>query len=327
MSDPPTCTTSSIVKYCSNNTEIGYLLTPKINGIVPMQALVNYTIVWAEFGGAGGWRYSTHTLDGVAPAEMGPFKPDFTYLDVLPVSLTDLWNWSALTNHDWDGDRACGTSRRLPWAPHVPRGIPTATGSRTSTNGRPRAAIPWSRTPTATGSMTWLELRLGTFVNVADSDADGLTDGQEVRRYDDGAMAGGWQITLSDGNAYWVSSDPLDADTDGDGLTDAEEKANGLSPNATNQLVPSLTMKVIPVRGVPGGRAGAYWLAAENVTIELRLSNGSPDPVTTTLTLDLPSSAREHPRRGHAGRRHGLAHRQPRPTELVLQRGRRAAKL
>ena len=79
---------------------------------------------------------------------------------------------------------------------------------------------------------------------------------------------GGWQITLSDGKTYWVSSDPLDADTDGDGLNDAEEKANGLSPNAANQLVPSLSMKVTPARGVPGGRAGAYWLADEEVTIE-----------------------------------------------------------
>ena len=27
-------------------------------------------------------------------------------------------------------------------------------------------------------------------------------------------------------------------------------------------------MKVTPVRGVPGGRAGAYWLPDEDVTIE-----------------------------------------------------------
>ncbi|MBS3784599.1 MAG: hypothetical protein KGY78_09150, partial [Anaerolineae bacterium] len=104
MSDQPTCEIYGSMKYCSNNAAIGYLLTPRINGIVPMQALVNYTIVWAEFGGAGAWRYSTHTMDGVLPEDADLLKPDFTYLDILPVSLTDLWNWSALTNHDPDGD-------------------------------------------------------------------------------------------------------------------------------------------------------------------------------------------------------------------------------
>ncbi|MCJ7738447.1 MAG: right-handed parallel beta-helix repeat-containing protein, partial [Anaerolineae bacterium] len=288
MSEQPTCTTSSIVKYCSNNTEIGYLLTPKINGIVPMQALVNYTIVWAEFGGAGAWRYSTHTLDGVAPEEIDYLKPDFTYLDILPVSLTDLWNWSELTNHDWDGDglwdeqeTALGTSRTA-W---------DTDGDGLSDQYEWQTAGTDPRKPDTDGDglNDRLELRLGTFVGVADSDGDGLTDGEEVRRYANGAMVGGWKITLSDGNAYWVSSDPLDADTDGDGLNDAEEKANLLSPNATNQLVPSLSMKVTPVRGVPGGRAGAYWLPNEDVTIDIRLSNGSPSAVTTTLTLDLPS--------------------------------------
>ena len=159
-------------------------------------------------------------------------SPTSHILDVLPVSLTDLWNWSALTNHDWDGDglwdeqeTALGTSRTA-WDTD-------GDGLSDQYEWQTAGSDPFTKDTDGDGLDDRLELRLGTFVNVADSDADGLTDGQEVRRYDDGAMAGGWQITLSDGNAFWVSSDPLDADTDGDGLTDAEEKANGLRPDAT----------------------------------------------------------------------------------------------
>ena len=53
------------------------------------------------------------------------------------------------------------------------------------------------------------ERRLGTNPDVADSDGDGLSDGQEVRR---------------------LHTDPLSPDTDGDGVADGDEVAEGTDP-------------------------------------------------------------------------------------------------
>ena len=63
-------------------------------------------------------------------------------------------------------------------------------------------------TPTATGSATWASSATAHGRTAADSDGDGMDDGDEV---DDGCL----------------STDPTDADTDDDGVEDGMEDADG----------------------------------------------------------------------------------------------------
>ena len=59
------------------------------------------------------------------------------------------------------------------------------------------------------------EIALGTNINLIDSDFDGLSDYEEVRVY---------------------GTDPLNADTDGDGYKDGDEVKNGYNPNGDGLL-------------------------------------------------------------------------------------------
>jgi hypothetical protein len=281
------CQLEGEIMYCSNTAALGFALTPRINGLAPIAARTNYTIVWAETGGAGSWRWSTKTWDGFAPEEADLLKPEFMVLDILPVTVTELWNWSALTNHDLDGDGLTNEQEAILGT--SPTNWDTDGDGLSDYYEIQIGSDPLKWDTDGDGLSDSLELRLGTLFNVADTDGDGLLDGEEVRRLENGVMVGGWQVTMPDGAAFWVSSDPLQADADGDGLNDAEEKANGLSPYAANPAVPALSLSVAPVRGVPSGRMGAYWLPNETVEIQVRLSNGSPEAVSTTLTLDLPA--------------------------------------
>nr|HMN28414.1 hypothetical protein [Caldilineaceae bacterium] len=85
------------------------------------------------------------------------------------------------------------------------------------------------------------EIRLGTNPAVADSDNDGLTDGEEVRHLKidptSGLLTtsweGGWSVTINAVTPFtvWVSSDPLNVDGDNDGLPDQTERQLAQDPN------------------------------------------------------------------------------------------------
>ncbi len=71
------------------------------------------------------------------------------------------------------------------------------------------------------------EQQLGTDISSADTDKDGLTDGDEI--------------------IFW-KTDPLKPDTDGDGYTDGEEVKNGYNPLGPGKLVnPVMTTSSISV--------------------------------------------------------------------------------
>ncbi len=98
------------------------------------------------------------------------------------------------------------------------------------------------------------EAELGTDPNLADSDDDGINDGEEINTYgtdplnldtdgdqfyDGGEVIRGTDILeidsdgdgLTDGNEeYTTGTDPVDADTDGDGIDDGQELDDGTDP-------------------------------------------------------------------------------------------------
>lgn len=290
MSPPRDCRIVGDELHCSSKAVLGYSLTPKINGAARFVARILYQTAWAEFALYGAIRYKTHTTSGVMPEDGG--EPSTLYLDVLPATVGGLWNWSALRNPDEDGDgltdkqeAALGTSA-IQWdsdGDGLSDGYEWQMASEQGAN-------PLLADSDFDGLNDGLELRLGTRINVADSDGDGLSDGEEVRRYDaaSGEMVGGWQVSARNPEPFWVSSDPLAVDDDGDGLNAFEEKTNGLSPHALNSLVPGLRLRGTPASDPPDAREGFYWQPGTQVTLTVELANIAYEPVTTTLSLNLP---------------------------------------
>lgn len=71
------------------------------------------------------------------------------------------------------------------------------------------------------------ELAIGSNPLVADTDGDGLDDGEEVY---------GWKITQN-GKRVLVTSNPLYPDTDDDGISDKDEKLAGTNPNRSEHAI------------------------------------------------------------------------------------------
>lgn len=82
------------------------------------------------------------------------------------------------------------------------------------------------------------ELNLGTKQNSADTDADDLQDGAEVKTYRTNPLVADSDTDgLTDGNEVAMyKSDPLNPDTDGDGYLDGAEVSNGYSPLGAGKL-------------------------------------------------------------------------------------------
>ncbi|MHB0857880.1 MAG: right-handed parallel beta-helix repeat-containing protein, partial [Anaerolineae bacterium] len=289
---------------CSNTASLGVNLEPAVNGGFSISARMLYATVWAEYT-LYAVRVKTHVETGQLPEEDS--DPTTVYLDVLPATLSELWNWSELGNPDSDGDGLANDQE-------------VALGTdpdRWDTDGDGLSDRYEIETESARGANVLLadsdgdglndalERRAGTRPNVADSDGDGLSDGEELRHLENGVLVGGWQIdppsdlnvrfALSAGlleageGAYTVSSDPLASDDDADSLNAWEEKANGLSPQAKNALVPTMSLSAEPLGGIPDGRPGMYWMPGTDVSFTVQVANWASEPVTTPLSLSLPT--------------------------------------
>jgi hypothetical protein len=116
-----------------------------------------------------------------------------------------------------------------------------------------------------------LEVQLhGTRPTSADTDSDGVGDGEEVMPGSDGYLTDPLNPDtdgdgLSDGDetrppAGWLTSNPRLVDTDGDGLTDPQERITGTHPgNAADCL------KLLQGTATPGtGRLVVRWASASN---------------------------------------------------------------
>ena len=82
------------------------------------------------------------------------------------------------------------------------------------------------------------ERQRGTDINKADTDGDGLTDGDEVRvRRTDPVRSDTDSDELTDGEeANRWKTDPLNPDTDGDSFTDGTEVKGGYNPLGEGRL-------------------------------------------------------------------------------------------
>lgn len=219
--------------------------------------------------------------------------------DVLPESVEDLWNWSALDNPDEDGDGLAngvfverivldldddGLASRFDWDSDndgLSDGFELNSYDQLGAD-----PIMWDTDND--GLSDGLELQLGTIINDRDSDDDGLKDGEEVFHWDDGQWTGGgWFVNIA-GQEYWVFSDPLSSDADGDGLKDGTERNAGSSPNAANEA-PRLTLEAGPYLASPMGSTAVYAAHNQTVTATVNLLNLAGAPLGKTLSFCVPS--------------------------------------
>lgn len=105
--------------------------------------------------------------------------------------------------------------------------------------------------PDSDGLTNSEELGLGTDPNNADTDGDGVKDGDEVHRKVAGAAAPTDPLKadtdgdgLNDGAEVTAGTDPLLADTDGDGFSDAQEVFHGSNPKDAGSL-PKITKPLV----------------------------------------------------------------------------------
>ena len=149
-------------------------LRPAINGVVNMDATFDLSFVFRQDDALS-----------LKTARTAPSSSPL-YFDILPATVSGLWNWAALVSKDRDGDGIPNTPDALLCSGESY--IPGTDRSADSDND---------------GIADLRERALGTGPCWADTDDDGVADGRELQ----------------------VGSDPLNRDTDGDGLSDGDELA------------------------------------------------------------------------------------------------------
>jgi PKD repeat protein/nitrous oxidase accessory protein NosD len=259
-------------KFVLNKVGVGFKLNQaqpdvrlKVNTNVHFELRFKHCIFWGLC-----W-YDTDVSDTPGNFEV--------VLDVLPSSLTGLWEWSEISNPDPDGDdlvadaeAAAGTNPTL-WDSDGDGLADSYERDNRSEFGTDPAQADCDGDGLDDGQ----EVLWGTFPDDDDSDDDGLLDGEEVA---------GWEVHLPNGLRYWVFSDPLQPDADRDGLTDKMELDNQTSPYATN-VAPRLLVAAAPLSVAPGGKPGTYVQPGTPVQIKLGLLNTAGTAVSTTLHICL----------------------------------------
>jgi len=229
------------------------------------------------------------------PGNTSTLIGDVLVFDVFPATLDEFFSleWGDFgTQVDQDGDsladRLLGGSDPDPTTADADGdGLPDPYEVLLRYSGSPAMAVsPLAKDTDGDGLCDADEAHLGTFPNLADSDLDGLTDGQEVfhQNCTTGAWSGGWLYTYGDsGQQTRVTSDPLISDTDGDGQDDKAEFSLGTNPRMPNPSPVQLEAAISDPDHILGpGQTAVY-----TVTV---ISNLASDPplyyqggVTTTL--------------------------------------------
>ncbi|MCP4540736.1 MAG: PKD domain-containing protein [Chloroflexi bacterium] len=233
-------------------------------------------------------------------AKEDQWDPMEFYLDVLPGSLDGLWNWSAITNPDSDGDELTDAEEiELGTDPNDWDSDDDTLSDKFEYDNQDNLGTdPLDPDSDDDGLSDGFEHRHGTTIDAVDSDDDGLDDNEEVYHikvftYDHGSSVpmgtwlGGWVISTTQTTTATVFSDPTLADADGDDLNDASERNNRTSPYAYNDA-PRLTLDTTPLATSPSGNTAAYVEPSDTVAFTLTLESVGPQAITSTLTLCFP---------------------------------------
>lgn len=195
------------------------------------------------------------------------------YMDVLPPTITELVEWSELTNYDPDFDGKIGEQfdAFFLW---------DTDGDQLSDNFELQFGTNYRRSDSDYDGLSDLkEHQLGTNPRRRDTDGDGLTDYFELL---------GWDVNIA-GELFHVVSDPLVADSDNDGLVDSAEKANNTSPYGYNGA-PQLVVQIAETADGPDGdRPGVVVEPSDTLQLTVGLRNIGPKRVTEQLALCLPA--------------------------------------
>jgi hypothetical protein len=107
----------------------------------------------------------------------------------------------------------------------------SALATQTAAFNQTQAVLSGQEDSDGDGLLNSQETALKTDPFLADTDKDGITDGQEVNTYKtDPLLPDTDQDGLLDGEELGYTTNPLNPDTDGDQLTDGEEIKHGTSP-------------------------------------------------------------------------------------------------
>ena len=250
------------VQECSNDVSAYFhLTTPAINVPLKVQAKAETQIRGRVCSFATN-SCSYHNLKSTYPDDLpNDQKWDDLeiVLDVLPNTLDGLKNWSALKNHDKDGDgllaqaeRAHGTSDN---------NIDSDNDGLTDKFEVDYRAVygtnPKKSDSDNDGLLDGQEYRLNLKINDPDSDDDGLLDGAEVPQWNGSTWSsGGWFVTI-DGQPYHVFANPYKSDADWDGVNESSELANRTSPYGYNDA-PRLNLTTAAVETSPLGASAIY---------------------------------------------------------------------
>ncbi|MEJ5308586.1 MAG: FG-GAP-like repeat-containing protein [Anaerolineae bacterium] len=158
--------------------------TPQINGVVATDISLEGRQLWENCGVFG------LDCDVYTEPIKTPPSVNYVYMDILPVTLRELWEWKDLTNRDPDADGLIGNQDQ---------------GLIGFDNGL--------------CGLTDTHLKL-------DSEFDGLGDNFELFAYSSSPCKADTDgDNLNDYDEYILGTDPRNPDTDGDGLSDRAEVA------------------------------------------------------------------------------------------------------
>ena len=181
-----------------------------------------------------------------------PPSVSYIYFDILPRTLTQLWEWEELTNHDPDGDGLDGNIDQGVFG--IDNGLCGFTDTHLSLSSEQGfwdqlsdrfelfdyESSPCLYDTDSDGLPDDEEFVLGTYPQKADTDEDGLNDGDEVAKWFpyQHSIVVPWRIEMNGAYAGLPNPaafpNPRLANADKDGRSDAKEKEKKSGPSAFN---------------------------------------------------------------------------------------------